>query len=88
MDHTELTMLLLQSEVELTRSAYERAKRDLDCVVTEAPGGLPHPDATQRIKVAAQRRTKAMAAYAASLKRFNDFLLNGTIPDELKRPRP
>ncbi len=75
---------LLREEVELNRQAYENAKTDFRSIAVDLPGGLPHSAGVRRIQNAARAQDFAMLAYKGALKRFHEFLVNGTLPDYLK----
>lgn len=75
---------ILRAEVDLAREEYLEAKRRFWEVCAEAPSGLPHPDGSHPIEVASRAQTANMIAYTKTLTRFNQFLLNGTIPEDLK----
>jgi hypothetical protein len=51
----------------------------------EAPSGLPHPDGTQRIHNASNRLTAARKDMMRAYSRFNDFVREGIVPEDLKR---
>lgn len=76
----------LKTEVDQAREEYTRAKRDFWHISAEVPTGFPHPDGMQRIANASRAQTAAMVAYTRALRRFNEFLLNGTVPEDLKKP--
>ena len=73
----------LRSEVDRTNREYSNAKQHFWNICMEAPSGLPHPDGKQRLDIAARAQSGAMIAYAEALRRFNDFLLDGAIPEDL-----
>lgn len=68
---------ILRAEVATTQDKYTRAKENFWKV-----SGDP-PDGGQRLELAARAHTIAMIAYTNALHRFNEFLLNGKVPDEL-----
>jgi hypothetical protein len=73
----------LRAEVEKATRHYEEAKLFFWRVSAEIPSGLPHPDGAQRIQIAARAQTYAMEELSAQLRKFNSFLIDGTIPDDL-----
>ena len=73
----------LRTEVERTHGEYIRAKDEFWKIAVDAPSGLPHPDGTQRVQIAARAQTAAMMSYTKAIRQFNEFALDGTIPDEL-----
>lgn len=74
----------LQAELNRAKQAFDRAKEDFWRVAAAAPSGLPHPDGTQQVHNAARAHMHAMNTYTKALKRFNEYLLNGTIPEDLR----
>jgi len=73
----------LRAEVDQTREEYFRARDRFWNIAADAPSGLPHPDGTRRVENAARAQTAAMVRYTKSLRQFNAFLLDGTVPEEL-----
>ncbi len=78
---------LLRSQLDESREAYDRAKLDFKRISGEIPGILPHPDGSRLLENAARVQSAAIQAYVASLRRFNDFLINGTVPKDMEDPR-
>jgi hypothetical protein len=52
-------------------------------IMRDVPSGLPHPDGSFRIEQASMKKRLAMEAYRLALRRFNKFILDGTVPKEL-----
>ena len=75
----------LVEKVQTTKEAYKTAHLRFNAVSSEIPSGLPHPDGRDRIRMAGAEYYSAMAAYNVALREFNTFLLDGSIPDYLKR---
>jgi hypothetical protein len=76
---------ILRAEVERTHAEYDRVKQDFRLVSADIPSGLPHPDGMQRIRNASRAQLAAIAAFEAALKRFNGFLVSGTVPQDLEK---
>jgi hypothetical protein len=76
----------LHGEVKRTRSQYELALAEFTLVITDIPSGLPQPDGTQGIHNTARNLRASREAFQMALNRFNDFILRGKIPDDLKPP--
>jgi hypothetical protein len=83
LSRSEITELLRVELEEATRR-HEEAKRNFWRISADVPSGLPHPDGSRRIQNAARVQTGSMAALAATLRRFNAFLIDGTVPDDLR----
>lgn len=78
---------ILRAEVDQACEAYAKAKQNFWHISADVPTGLPHPEGRQRIENASRAQTVAMVAYTRALRRFNEFLLNGTVPEDLKNTR-
>jgi hypothetical protein len=75
---------ILRAELEEATRQHEEAKRNFWRISADVPSGLPHPDGTRRIQNAARVQTGSMTALAMTLRRFNAFLIDGTVPEDLK----
>jgi hypothetical protein len=75
---------ILRADVDRTLDEYNKAKQNFWLIAADVPSGLPHPDGMQRVRNASRAQTFAMDAYATALKRLNQFLISGTIPDDLR----
>jgi hypothetical protein len=73
----------LRAKVDHTREDYFRAREDFWKIAAEAPSGLPNADGSRRVENAARAQTATMVSYAKALRQFNEFLLDGTVPEEL-----
>jgi hypothetical protein len=76
--------LSLKDEVLRTRKTYELASKEFKNFAWDAPSGLPHPDGGARVKISGNAYYSAMTAYALALREFNQFLVEGVIPDRLQ----
>ena len=76
----------LWDELEKAQAQYESATSHFDQLIKECPPGLPHPDGSLRIQQAGRDSRAALQHYVMALKRFTDFTLNGSIPEDLERP--
>jgi hypothetical protein len=74
----------LRAELEGARVFYLQECAHFKSVTEDIPSGLPHPDGVTRIAQAAKRHIHAIDAYKKALKRFGDYAINKTIPDDLK----
>jgi hypothetical protein len=82
LSRSEVTEILRQ-ELERATRQHEEAKRNFWRVSVDIPSGLPHPDGARRIQNAARLQTGTMAALAMTIRRFNAFLIDGTVPEDL-----
>ena len=62
------------------------ANIEFNRLVRESPGDLPHPDGALTIQQAGSIARVALRRYLHALKQFNDFTLNGAIPEDLLPP--
>ena len=69
---------LLRAEVATTQEKYSQAKENFWRVSGEPPDG------GQRLELAARAQTIAMIAYTKAVHRFNEFLLSGKVPHDLR----
>jgi hypothetical protein len=76
---------ILRAEVQRTAQELDEAKRDFRRVYSDIPSGIPHPDGNLRLQKTAHVRAFAMKAFAKALQRFNSFVLDGAIPEDLKK---
>jgi hypothetical protein len=79
---------ILRNDLERAKKEYEAARRNFWQVCSDVPSGIPHPDSERRILKTALVQTHAMNGLATALKRFNDYLINGTVPEDLKPADP
>jgi len=76
----------LEAELTGAEKAWAEARGALKRITAEVPSGLPDNDGLQRIRNAGVRQKAAGAMYLRALERYTDFVLRGTIPDDLKSP--
>ena len=74
---------LLKAELVVAKSRHEAARINFASICSETPSVLPQPDGTHRVINAGRERSAAQADFMAALKRFNDFILHGKVPDHL-----
>jgi len=79
---------VLQNELEAAQQRRIAASERFTAAMSEIPSGVPHPDGTHRIRLASREYSGALAEAATAMARLNDFLVNGTIPPDLKREPP
>jgi CDGSH-type Zn-finger protein len=73
----------LLAKVEETKRAYEKAK-DAFWTVAGKSTRLPHPDGTHRVHGVVAAETFALKSYTQAVQQLNRYLLDGTIPDEVR----
>ena len=75
---------LFQEFLEATARA-DAASEAFIAVMGDVPSGLPPPDGTQRIHNASRELSAARKEVMNAHTRLNDFLRQGTIPEDLKQ---
>lgn len=75
----------LRAEVDQSARSYSQARQRYWKIWAEVSNGFS-PSDRQAMAEAESAQVAAMVAYADVLRRFNQFLLAGTIPDDLKEP--
>ena len=76
----------LKRQLDDAFAVHVSAAARFDLIISQSPGGLPHPDGTMRIHQAAKDARTAMGNYVTALKRFSDFTLYKTVPDGWQPP--
>jgi hypothetical protein len=76
----------LCDQLDKARVAHLAANKRFGLVIKESPAGLPHPDGVLSIQQAGRDSREALQYYMLALKRFSDFTLYGTIPEDLLPP--
>jgi hypothetical protein len=75
---------LLRDRLEWARLQHEIARTEFMQVCNNIPSGLPQPDGTQRLQNAARDLRASREAFEVAVTRFNDLILRGKIPDDLR----
>jgi hypothetical protein len=78
---------ILRDDVQRKTKEFGEAKRNFWQVCSEVPSGIPHPDGARRIQNTAHAQNVAIQALADAIHRFNDFLVNGTVPPDYLAPQ-
>ena len=81
----EEIMKILQDDVTCAKQQSDDANRAFDDVIREVPSMLPHPDGVQRIKNVSRDLALSHNKLNEAVERLNDFMLHGTIPQDLQR---
>ena len=74
----------LKREVALATERADAANAAFHALMRDVPSNLPQPDGTQRMQNASRELTVARQAMTEATLRLNDFLHDGTIPEDLK----
>ncbi len=73
---------ILKEELEKSRVRYQESKKDFAEAARDAKG-VGNADGHFSARQAVVRESQARQAYVTALLRFNRFLLDGTVPDDL-----
>ena len=76
----------LLTELKRAQEIYEQRRREFGAVIAEVPSGIPQPDGQVRITNARADNSSALEGFTRALRDFNDFVLNGVVPEHLKNP--
>jgi hypothetical protein len=74
---------ILWQDLKQAQKNHDRANAEFWRVSIDIPSGLPHPDGSQRIQNAARAQNASRAAVVVALKRLNNYLSSGIVPDDL-----
>ena len=77
---------VLKEQLDQAYAAHIAAGARFDLIVKEGPSGLPHPDGVLRMQQAGSEAKAALNHYMWALKRFSDFTLSWTVPEDLLPP--
>ena len=76
---------VLQEDFDAAQDRRIEASKLFAEVMSDIPSGLPHPDGTDRIRLASSEYSATRDAADAARKRLSDFLIRGTVPPDLER---
>jgi hypothetical protein len=74
----------LRNDLEIARTRLTVSRTAFQAVIAAVPSGIPHPDGSQKIVNASKEHGAALEALLAAVKRYNGFILRGTVPEDLK----
>ena len=72
----------LKCELDKAQTEYSFATQTFDRIVKEVPTRVPQPDGDLRIRQAGTATRLALEQYIVALRRFTDFTLRGTVPED------
>jgi hypothetical protein len=81
----EQVLKILQDDVEYARQQLAGANKVFDDIVREVPSMLRHSDGIQRFKNVSRDLAFSRVKMHEALGRLNDFVIHGTIPEDLLR---
>ena len=79
---------IITAELAVAEFRHDAARKRLDSVMQEFPSGRPHPVGAERIHEVSKEVNAALVAYMNALKRYTDFILYHTVPDDLDLTQP
>lgn len=74
----------LRKDLEIAKMHLTASRTAFQAVIAAVPTGIPHPDGRQNIVSASKEHGAALDALLAAVKRYNGFILRGTVPEDLK----
>src|SRR6266550_1797060 len=74
---------LLQEDFDAAQQRRIVASKLYAEVMSDIPSAIPHPDGTDRIRLASREYKDSREAATAAMKRLSDFLIRGIMPDDL-----
>ena len=74
----------LSKELNDAQCAYIAANSHFQTLAKEVPSGIPSPDGSLRIWEAGVESRRKLEMYGRAMKRYNEFTLYGTIPEDLR----
>ena len=74
----------LNNDVHEAKERYDVAFKRFREIVSDVPSGIPHPDGSERVRLASREYNRALEALNAALFKLNDFVIHGRIPPDLK----
>jgi len=75
---------LLQDDFDAAQQRRIAASKRFAEVMNDIPSAIPHPDGTDRIRLASSEYSASREAATAAMKRLSDFLNRGIIPPDLE----
>jgi hypothetical protein len=76
---------ILHDDLERARAFYDSETAQFRAATNSmTASNEADPDGTPNIRAAGTERRAALEAYSAALKRFNNFIMRGVVPDDLK----
>lgn len=74
----------LHADVERYRELVNQARDEFSFRLSSIPTGVPSPDGPGYIRQSGDAYRAALRGYIASLRRLNDFLIDGKTPPDLQ----
>ncbi len=73
----------LREELEQARDRLNIATVEFHATMANLPTGIPAPDGVPYLKSVGARRHETIADFSHALRRFNEFVLSGKVPEDL-----
>ena len=78
-------LIVLIQDVVTALTLRNEAQEAFNKAIGQFPGGLPHPDGSQRIKNTSSQLSSAQKRLATAHNRLDDFLSRGIVPVDLRQ---
>jgi len=76
----------LKGELDKARAEYEATIREFHSLISDIPNEIPSPDGQLLIRQTGAASSAALQKYSRALMRFSEYLLSGTVPEDLLPP--
>ena len=73
----------LKYDLDRAREKYQAACGEFHSLVKDIPSEIPSPDGELRIRQTGAASKAALQNYSRALKRFSQYMLSGTVPEDL-----
>jgi hypothetical protein len=77
----------LNNDVHEAKERYDVAFKRFREIVSDVPSGIPHPDGSERVRLASREYKHGLEALNTALFKLNHYVIHGTIPPDLKETR-
>jgi hypothetical protein len=75
---------ILSTEIKRARQRQQDARKQFREITGDIPSLIPAPDGALRIQQAGAEYRGALEDLRNAMTRFNDFLVNGVVPEDLR----
>ena len=78
---------VLKQRLDSAQAEYRTRNAQFEAIVKQVPTGMPQPDGINRVQSAGRNHHISLGRYMKALKNFTDFIMHGTVPDDLLPPK-
>lgn len=80
-----LALSILRAKLDRTEEELDQSIRRYRGICADVKKGLLDPDGKHLMELAADAETAAKVAYATALREFDEFLVNGAVPEGISK---